>query len=321
MTANELHVIFGTGALGSAVMRELVKRGKQVRMVNRTGVADVPASVEVVKGDATDPTSTRAASAGATVVYQTAQPDYTKWPELFPPIQTGILGGAAAVGAKLVVGDNLYMYGPHKGPLTEDLPYAATNRKGSTRARMAEAVLEAHRNGIVRATIGRASDFYGPGATVQGFFGDRVIPPMLAGKTVSMLGNIDLPHTVSYIDDFGKALVILGERDEALGETWHIPNAPTTTTREMLQMFFEEAGLPPKIGTLPGFMVKLLALVNPLIREVDEMMYEFNEPFVVDHSKFERAFGNIATPHREAVRQTLAWYKSQPVQQTAAQHA
>lgn len=321
MNTQELHVIFGTGALGSTVMQELLKRGVQVRMVNRSGKANVPTGVEVVKGDATDVSSTTALTKGASVVYQAAQADYTKWPEQFPPIQSGILAGAAANGAKLVIGDNLYMYGSHAGPLTEDLPYAATTRKGGVRAQMAQDALDAHRSGTVRVAIGRASDFYGPGATVQGFFGSRVIEPMLAGKQVSLFGNIDLPHTFSYITDFGKALVILGEHDEALGQAWHIPNAPTMTTRAMLNMFFEEAGLPPKIGTIPNVMVKLLGFVNPVVREVGEMLYEFNEPFVVDHSKFERAFGNIATPHHEAVRATLAWFKQQAASgQLAVQH-
>lgn len=318
MSTQELHVIFGTGALGSAVMRELVHRGARVRMVNRSGKADVPAGVEVVKGDATDIASTTALTKGADVVYQTAQPDYTKWPQEFPQLQAGILEGTAANGAKLVIGDNLYMYGQHTGSLTEDLSYAATTRKGRVRAQMAKDALEAHRSGKLPVTIGRAADFYGPGATVQGFFGSRVLEPLLAGKQVSLFGDIDLPHTFSYIDDFGKALVILGQHDEAFGQAWHIPNAPTTTTRAVLNMFFAEAGLPPKIGTIPNIMVKLLGFVSPVIREIDEMMYEFNEPFVVDHSRFERAFGNIATPHQEAVRATLNWFKQRATTPQAA---
>lgn len=133
---------------------------------------------------------------------------------------------------------------------------------------------------------------------------------MLAGKKVSALGNPDLPHTYSFIEDFGRGLVLLGSREEAFGQAWHIPNAPTLTTREMLTFFFEEAGLPPKIGMVPDLAVKFIGLFNPILREVGEMLYEFNEPFVVDHSKFERAFGSIATPHREAVRKTLEWFKA-----------
>lgn len=311
-TKSELHLIFGTGPLGKAVMRELIKQGKTVRMINRSGKAEVPAGVQVLKGDATNPANTRELCKNATVVYQCSQPAYTKWVAEFPAYQAAILEGAAAANARLVVAENLYMYGPVSGPIKEDLPYAATNRKGTVRAKMAQDLLDAHKAGKVRATAGRASDFYGPEAGQQGAFGDRVIYPMLAGKKVSGLGKLDLPHTYSYIEDFGKGLVILGSREEALGEAWHIPNAPTLTSREMLALFFKAAGLPPKIGTTPNLAVKMLGLVNPIIGEVAEMLYEFNEPFVVDHSKFERAFGNIATSHQEAVRKTLEWFKAHP---------
>ncbi len=308
---NEIHLIFGNGPVSKAVVSELLRQGKQVRVVNRSGKATVPAGVRVLKGDATDPASTREVCQGASVVYQCAQPSYTQWPQLYPAYQAGIIEGAAAANAKLVVAENLYMYGPVSGPIHEDLPFAATTRKGIVRAKMAQALMEAHKAGKVRATAGRASDFFGPEAGEQGSFGDRIIPPMLAGKKVSGLGNIDLPHTYSYVEDFGKGLAILGTHDEAFGQAWHISHAPTTTTRDMLTMFFQQAGLTPKIGATPDIMIKMLGLFVPVIREVGEMLYEFNKPFVVDNSRFDRAFGNIATPHEEAIRRTLAWYRRQ----------
>jgi nucleoside-diphosphate-sugar epimerase len=306
---DELHVVFGTGPLGLAVMRELLALGKRVRLVNRSGTAAAPESVEVVKGNAADPASTRQVCQDATVVYSCVNAPYTDWAALFPPMQAAIIQGAAAVNAKLVVAENLYMYGPVSGPMTEALPYRPTTRKGRVRAQMAEDLMAAHRAGIVRATSGRASDFYGPEAGQQGIFGDRVIPPLLAGKSVSMLGKLDVPHTYTYISDFGKGLVLLGAHDEALGQSWHIPNAPTMTARQVLTLFFEEAHLPPKMGSIPDLLLRTLGLVNPLVREVAEMLYEFNQPFVVDSSKFVQAFGDIATPHREAVRQTLEWFR------------
>jgi len=160
------------------------------------------------------------------------------------------------------------------------------------------------------ATSGRASDFYGPGAGSQGIFGDRIVRPLLAGKSVSVLGKLNVPHSSTYIEDFGRGLVILGTQDEALGQSWHIPNAPTVTTRQMLTVFFEEARLSPKMDSIPDFVVRMLGFVKPMVREVAEMLYEFNEPFVVDSSKFVRSFDDISTPHREAIRQTIAWYRT-----------
>ena len=304
----ELHVIFGSGAVGMAVMRELHKQGKRVRMVNRSGTAALPENVEVVKANAADPASARQACRGATVVYNCVNAPYTDWAEMLPPMHTAILHGTAVAGAKLVVAENLYMYGPVAGSITEGLPFHPTTRKGRVRAKLAEELMAAHRAGIVRATSGRASDFYGPGAGSQGIFGDRIVPPLLAGKRVSVLGKLDVPHSYTYIEDFGRGLVILGTQDKALGRSWHIPNAPTVTTRQMLTVFFEQAGLSPKMDSIPDFVVRMLGLVKPMVREAAEMLYEFNEPFVVDSGKFVRAFGDIATPHHEAIRQTIAWY-------------
>jgi nucleoside-diphosphate-sugar epimerase len=155
----ELHVVYGTGPVGMSVMDALVQRGRQVRMVNRSGYASVPDDVEVVGGDAADPTFTREASKRASVVYFALNPPYDKWPEFFPGLQAGVIEGAAAAGAKLIAMENLYMYGPTDGrPLTEDLPYASNTRKGTVRAGMSKELMEAHTSGrgagSHRASIG-----------------------------------------------------------------------------------------------------------------------------------------------------------------------
>jgi nucleoside-diphosphate-sugar epimerase len=308
----ELHVIFGTGPLGQAVMRELLTRNVRIRMVNRSGKATVPESVEIIGADAYDSQNTCAVTQGATVVYQCAQPAYTQWQTLFPKLQSSIVQGVAASGAKLIVGDNLYMYGSVKGVLREDLPNAAKTQKGRTRAQMAEALIDAHQQGIVRVAIARGSDFYGPGV-VDSVMGDRVFPAILAGKTAVAVGNLDLPHTYTFIEDFGKALVILGEQEEALGQIWHVPNAETITTREFLTLAFEEAGHLPKMSGMGKSMMRLGGIFIPGARETVEMMYEFEQPFVVDHSKYVQAFGNHATPIDMGIQRTLEWYRHHSV--------
>ncbi len=201
---DELHVVFGTGPVGLAVMRELHAQGKRVRLVNRSGTAVIPESVEVVKGNAADSASTRQVCQGASVVYNCVNAPYTDWASLLPPMHTAIIQGAAAVDAKLVVTENLYMYGPVSGSITEALPFNPTTRKGRVRAKMAEELMAAHRTGIVRATSGRASDFYGPGAGSQGIFGDRIIPPLLASKSVSVVDKLDVPHPIPMFPISGK---------------------------------------------------------------------------------------------------------------------
>jgi nucleoside-diphosphate-sugar epimerase len=309
--SHELHVIFGTGPVGMSVMEALMQTGRRrVRMVNRSGRASVPEGVEVIGGDATDGAFAREVSEGASVVYFALNPPYNKWPELFPPLQAGVLEGAASAGAKLVAMENLYMYGPTDGrPLTEDLPYASNTRKGAVRARMSKELMEAHTSGRVRVAIGRASDYFGPDVLVSAA-GEQVFGRAVEGKSAQVAGDPDQPHTYTYAPDVGRGLVILGEREEALGQAWHLPSPETLTTREFVEMIFEEVGKPARIQAAPKILLRAMGLFNPGMREMIEMLYEFEEPFVVDHSKFEEAFGEHATPLREAIGHTVRWYRT-----------
>lgn len=307
------HLILGAGQLGLSIMDVLVAQGKTVTLVNRSGKASepLPAGVNIVQGDVMDADTLAHLCRHAETVYLTTQPPYTQWPEHWPPMMRAIITGVAQTGAKLVFGDNLYAYGPTAGqPIHEGLPAAAVGRKGRTRAQIATMLLDAHHSGKLRAVIGRASDFYGPRVT-DSALGERFFQAALAGKTADLLGNIDLPHTYTYIQDFASALVTLGERDEALGQVWHVPNAETLTTRQMVKLVERELGQPIKVRTANRLLVALLGLFNPMVGEFREMMYEFAEPYVVDHSKFAAAFGAQPTPHSTAIKMTVAWYRQQ----------
>ncbi len=312
---SELHVIFGTGAVGMAIMDELVAQGKPVRMVNRSGKAAVPPGVTVLAGDAADVPFTRKAAEGASVVYNALNPAYHQWVELFPKLQAGVLAGAAAAGAKLVAMENVYMYGDPKGRLiTEDLPYNPHTRKGQVRAQMSRDLIAAHEKSTARVAIGRASDFFGPRSTDQSPLGELVIGRGLQGKAAQVIGNPNLPHTYTYIPDIGRALVTLGARDEALGQTWHIPNAPAMTTRQIIEMIYAELGQPAKIQAAPRPLLRVMGLFDKNIAEIWEMLYEFEQPFIVDSSKFERTFGQRATPLPDAIRATIHWFRQHVAQ-------
>jgi len=307
----DVHVVFGTGPVGRAVMRELLSRGKAVRVVNRSGQGSFPAGVELRPGDAADRRFAREVCSGAEVVYQCLNPPYHRWPELFPRLQAGVLEGAAAAEAKLVSMENVYMYGSTFGkPLTERRPMTAMTRKGRVRAEMAAALLHAHKKGRVRVAIGRASDFFGP-EVLESAMGARVFRPALHGQAVNVVGNIKLPHTYGYVPDIARGLVVLGQRDEALGEVWHLPGPETVTTREFLTMVFAESGHRTKVRRAGKPLLRFLGFFNPQVRELVEMMYQFQEPFVVEHTKFVDAFGDISTPLTEAVRATVEWYREQ----------
>lgn len=304
-----LHVVLGTGPLGLAVARHLAARGDRVRVAHRQGRDDLPDGVEVVSADVAVAADATRACDGAGVVYHCANPSYAKWPELHPPLMDAIIEGAASAGARLVFGDNLYAYGPVDGPLTEDLPYRATGPNGRTRARIAETLMRAHDAGRIRGTIGRGSDFFGPHARMS-TVGDRVFARALEGKPAQVLGNPDLPHTVTFIEDFARALVTLGEWDEALGQVWHVPNAETVTMRSFVQLVLQSADSPARLRAAPRWGIAMAALFNPTMRAVKEQLYQSERPLVVDSTKFERAFGWGATPLPEAVPATVAWFRA-----------
>jgi nucleoside-diphosphate-sugar epimerase len=306
-----LHVVLGTGPLGHAVARSLAAEGERVRAISRSGLADLPDGVEVLRANVTEPDQAKLACDGAAVVYHCANPPYAKWPELHPPLMQAVIDGASSAGAKLIFGDNLYAYGPVDGPLTEGLPQAATGPNGRTRARIAEELMHAHQAGRVRAAIGRGSDFFGPYAR-QSTVGDQVFARALAGKPARVLGDPDLPHTVTYIEDFARALVMLGAREEALGGIWNVPNDQTVTLRRFVQMVCEEARRPARLQTAPAWGLALAGLFNPTIRAVKEQLFQVERPWVVDSSKFEQTFGSRATPLPDAVRATVAWFREHP---------
>ena len=310
---NALQVIFGTGPVGMAIMDALTDKGyRNIRMINRSGKGMFPSHVELVTGDAMDKHFARKAGEGASVIYFALNPAYNKWLDLFPTLQENVLESAAGAGAKLIVMENVYMYGITNGkPMTEDTPYNAHTRKGKLRAEMHQQLMEAHQQGRVRVASARASDFVGP-RVLESAMGERVIYNALAGKPASILGNADMPHTYTYMPDIGKGMVILAERDEALGQAWHIPADKTLTTRAFIEKIYAKIGNEPKIASAPKFILHILGIFNPVVREVIEMIYQFEEPFTLDHSKFVRAFGNIATPIDEVIDATVAWYKDHP---------
>jgi nucleoside-diphosphate-sugar epimerase len=315
MTAKPQHVIFGTGAIGLATLDALRRRGESVRLVNRSGTAPVPDDIEVLGGDASDPAFTTAAAQGAQVIYQTLNPPYHQWVELFPGLQASVLAAAQAAGARLVSMENVYMYGrPNGQPLTETHPYSADTKKGTLRARMARELLAAHAAGNVQVATGRASDYFGPRGGAQSMLGDRVIPAALNNKSATVLGDPDQPHTYTYLPDIGEGLAVLGEHPDAPGEVWHLPNDPhTQTTRQLVDTIYQLAGQPKtKLRSTPALLLRALAITNPTVRELLELQYEFQEPFIVDSTKIAAKLDVHATPLDQALADTVATYRTNP---------
>ena len=307
----DLHVVFGaSGGIGSAVVRALADRGVSVRAVNRNGQPDAFDGVAAFSADAIDPTSTRTACEGAAVVYNCVHPGVGENSGLFVTMSGNILAGAEAAGAKLVLAASAYPYGNVERSMTEDMPHNPVEPTGESHAKGVEIALEAHKQGRVRTAIGRASNYFGPTAR-RSFAGDNIFYNALRGKAASVIGNVDMPHTYTFVGDFANGLITLGEREEALGEVWHVPSAETVTTRQFIEMVYSEVGANPKIMAGKRGVLTVMGLFSSKMRSALQVLHQFDRPFIIDHAKFEKTFGADHTPHQEAIRRTVAWYREE----------
>jgi nucleoside-diphosphate-sugar epimerase len=240
-------------------------------------------------------------------VYQCTAPEYTRWVDEFPTLQANVADAAEAAGARLVVVENLYMYGPTSGPMRETTPMAATGKKGKLRADLSRDLLERHAAGRVRVSIGRASDYYGPGA-VNSAVGEQLFGAVAAGKRPRWLGRLDQPHSLSYLPDIAAGLVTLGEHPEADGEAWHLPVSPALTGAEWAERIAAVVGRPVRPSTVSRTMLVVLGTFMPLLRELRETLYQWERPWLIDDSKFRSTFGATATDADEGIRSSLEWF-------------
>jgi nucleoside-diphosphate-sugar epimerase len=303
------HVVIGAGPVSRAIVHALSSRGIDAEVLSRSGT-QVPGA-RCASVDALDTDRLATAITGAAVVYQASSPAYHRYPKEFPPLQQSIVRAVQKADSTLVVVENLYGYGPVTGPMTESLPLVSNGRKGKVRADMWRALQSEGDAGRLRVTAGRASDFFGPHA-VDSAVGDRYFPRLLAGKRAEVMGNPDALHTYTYVRDFGEALVRLALDERSLGRAWHVPNAPAVTNRRFLEIAAGIIGVEPKSTTLTRAKMRLGGIFIPAARELPEMLYEFEQDFVVDHSAYASTFGNHATVLEKSVAETIEWFRTHP---------
>jgi nucleoside-diphosphate-sugar epimerase len=313
----ELHVVVGAGAIGRAVAAQLAERGHRVRVVTRSG-AGLGDRVESVAADASDAAAMVRLTAGAAALYDCANPPYHRWPQDWPPIAASLLAATEANGAVLVTLSNLYGYGPARAslgvdaydashPMTESTPLAASGTKGRVRAQMWRDALAAHEAGRVRAVEVRASDYVGPGASSA--VGDRLVPRLIRGRGVTVLGRTDRAHTWSFTRDVARMVVVAGSDSRAWGHAWHAPSNPPLTQRELVDALARAAGVGHiRITALPSPLLRALGLFSPLLRELRETEYQFRSDFVMDSSVAQATFDLRPTPWEAILSATLASY-------------
>ena len=303
------HLVVGAGEVGSAVATLLADAGAAVVLASRRGRGPVDPRIRRVAADAADVEGLLAACPDAVVVYNCLNPEYTRWPVDWPPMAQALLDCAERTGAVLATVSNLYGYGPLDVPMREDLPFDAPTEKAAVRVRMWQDAMAAHEAGRIRYTEVRGSDYICPGP--QSMLGDRVMPRILAGRTVQLVGDVDQPHSWTAPVDVARTLVTVASDPRGWGRAWHVPSNPPRTQREAVQDLAAAAGVPsPKVTAVPKAVLWGLGLVQPMIRELRETDYQRDRPYLLDDSGARSTFGLEPTPWAELLHGMVAAYRA-----------
>ena len=298
------YLVIGAGAVGRGVTELLTDRGDTVTVVTRHGAGPQRAGVTLVAADAGDRDAMAALATGAAAIFNCANPAYHRWPTDWPPIADALLSAAEASGAVLVTTSNLYPYGPPSGPMSPDTPMAATYAKAVVRAQMWRDALSAHREGRVRVTEVRASDYVGPDS--QSVLTRLALPRVRAGKTVRVIGDPDVAHSWTFTLDVATALVAVADTPAAWGRAWHAPTNAARTQREAIDDLADAARVPHvPVRSIPWTVLRAVGLVSRQVRELRHTRYQFDAPFIIDDAATRSELGLVPTPWAEVLRATV----------------
>lgn len=308
--ASGTHLVVGAGGVGSAVALVLADAGVDVVLASRSGRGPTDARIARVQVDASSLDSLLAAAPTAAVIYNCVNPEYTSWTTDWPPLAQAFLQYAERTGAVLATVSNLYGYGPVDVPMTEELPLAAAGEKARVRVRMWQDVKAAHDAGRIRATEVRGSDYICPGT--QSMLGDRVMPRILEGKNVQLIGDIDQPHTWTAPIDVARTIVTAAASEQGWGRAWHVPSNPPRSQREAVADLAAAARVPAvKASSVPTALLWGLGLFQPIIRELKETDYQRERPYLLDDSAARAAFGLEPTPWADLLAGMVAHYRDE----------
>lgn len=299
-------ILGANGVIGRELSRHLPQFTDRIRQVSRSPKPVNPTD-DVFKGDLLDPKATADAVAGSEIAYLVAglKYDHKVWEEQWPRVMRNAIEACKRHGTALVFFDNVYAYGRVNGAMTEETPYNPCSRKGEVRARIATMLMEEVTRGELRGAIVRAADFYGPGAVLS-VTHTTVTERLKAGKTPQWIGNAKAVHTFTYATDAARSLALLGNTPSAYGQVWHaVTSKEPITGEQYVRIACELARRPYALQVAPRWLLMLMGIFVPVVRESIEMLYQFEHDYRFDSSKVERALGLTATAYREGIAATL----------------
>jgi nucleoside-diphosphate-sugar epimerase len=312
-SASEEILIFGFGAVGAATARRLIESGRPVRIAQRQRPLDLPADAGFTATDILDPAAVLAAAQGASQIVLSVgfQYDGKIWRDVWPRAMANVLAAAEAIRARVVFVDNLYMYGPQFAPLRENMPLTEFGQKPAVRAEITRMWMAASDAGRVTFASLRAPDFYGPGVGAVSHFGDLGFGALAKGKSATLVIPPDTLHEFAYVPDIARAVVtLLDAPDDAYGQAWHVPSAPTRTARDIFALGAKALGVKPRINAIPLWLLPALALGMPMLKGFIEMKFQWDRPYHVDHAKFAARFWGDATPFEVGAVETALSFRT-----------
>jgi nucleoside-diphosphate-sugar epimerase len=304
--------IFGLGPCGRATMTRLLAEGREVVVAQRHAPDDLPKGAQFVPCDALDRESVINATRGSDQIVVAIGFPYVGrvWREVWPKTLGNFVAACEATGARMVLIDNLYMYGPQTSPLVETMPLTSYGAKPAARSVATRIWTDAAAAGRARVVALRAPDFYGPRVGLS-WLGDTAIGAMAKGKAAFFIGSPNIPHDYAYVPDIARAATtLLDAPDSAFGQAWHVPCAPTRTTREVLKIAADALGVRLRLLTLPESLLGAAGLFSPFMRELKEMRFIWDRPYRVNTAKFVKAFWSDATPFEAGVRETAFSFRA-----------
>jgi len=305
-----LQTILGSGgAIGCELAKSLKAYNTEIRLVSRNP-AKVNESDQLFKADLTKAEEVNAAVEGSTVVYLTAGFKYRlkTWKETWPLVMRNVLDACKHHNAKLVFFDNIYMYDKnYLNPMTEETPNNPPSKKGMIRKEIADMLFQEVNEGKLKALIARSADFYGPSIETNSVLTETVFNPLYQGKKANWFDSLKYKHSYTYTPDAGKATALLGNTDEAYGQVWHLPTASNPFTgREWIDAIEQAMGKEAKVQLAPKWLLRILGLFDPLMKELVEMFYQYDRDYVFNSDKFEAKFHQKATPYLEGIKEIIA---------------
>lgn len=309
-----MKTILGTGQLGLSIMQLLLDKNpnEKILLVNRTGKLNIPIpkNVEIIAADATSKIAMKAIASRSDLIFSCTDTPYDQWADFYPATANALAYALSETNAKLVFADNLYSYGNVAGnEMNEQMPHSAKTKKGKIRAGVINTLLYSDSEFNSRVAFVKAADFIGL-RIHKGIFGTDFLHNVYNGKTVRLFGYINLPHTFTYIKDFAAAMINVGTANDTFGQIWHVPNAPALSLDKWVHLFEVISNKRIKKSVTPKFVIRLAGLFNSFIKELYEMAYQFEYPYLVNHDKYVSRFGNHCTYPSDIVKETVEWYKS-----------